>query len=110
MRLPDLFKLPDDSLLVQPRVLAKTRIIDRTVIELRSQEIIIRDQDSIVDTQNAIDKRRLLFGNLWNEFDSQLLLDDVSIKRPTKARAENYFLYLGKSYECWITAYFMKSK
>jgi hypothetical protein len=105
-----MFKMLSGDLLVQPRVLAKTTIIERTVIELKDERIVVQEQEPLPDTTST-DDRAKLYQNIWGDFLAQFSLDDPSVGSSSNPSAENYYLYPGKkSSLCWISAYFMKSK
>lgn len=99
-----LFGMPNGEILVQPRILAKTVIINRSVIELASTEIKVADE--LVESA----EQDTYYADFWKEFVSRLKLDDVSQPLPNPAKAQSQFVVIppGTSH-CWINAYFASS-
>lgn len=103
-----LYKIPGNQLLVQPRVLAKTVIIERAVVELRSDEITMFHADEEEQSEEE-NQNQIFFTGFWKEFLEQLKLDDVSLPHST-ATAQNLFFYPAGNKRSWISSYFHESK
>ena len=74
------YRVPDNGLLVQPRVLANSLIVKRTVISLASEGIeASEDSDDDERQLNELERRFLEF---WEEFCSRFRLDDVAVPHP----------------------------
>lgn len=101
-----LYQMPDKNILVQPRVLAKTVIIDRTVVELTSKGM----QVQAINNSDSPTKTDGFYYEFWKEFFEGFELDDSSQPRPKIPTAQSLFLSLppgGNS--AWINAYFAGS-
>jgi len=103
-----IYKVPNEGLIVQPRVLAKTVIIERTVIDLVSAEIQVSDPNEEDEVEQEISDIKKYYTKFWSDYISQLQLDDVGIPHST-ATAENLYLYPGANKQSWISAYVAKS-
>lgn len=104
-----LYQLPDKSLLVQPRVLAKTVIIERTVIELRNGEMDVSEPKNI-EADEEINEDKEFYREFWREFVDQSRLDDVVVPMSNKPSAQNLYLYPASNKLSWISAYFAGTK
>lgn len=108
-----MFKQPDSSLLVQPRVLAKTVIVKRSVVSIVDGKAHIRDESEVGSAQEGdagLSDRQQFFADFWTEFTEALSLDDTS-QQYKPAKAENFYLSMPPSgSQAWISAYFAASK
>ncbi|MCP5431496.1 MAG: DUF4268 domain-containing protein [Chromatiaceae bacterium] len=99
--------MPRGEILVQPRVLTKTVIIDRTVVELADSNLRIQRE---VDQPEASTDEDNFYSDFWSEFLGELELDDVTQSVPKSAKAQNLFLGLPpSSSHAWINVYFAGS-
>jgi hypothetical protein len=103
-----IFKLSGSDFLVQPRVLAKTVIVERTVIELTSADMVVVDDEKSDEANEAISSVRAYYIDFWCDYLAQMQLDDVGIPHSTPS-AENFFLYPAINKQSWISAYVTKS-
>jgi len=94
--------------LVQPRILAKTVIVERTIIDLRSSEIAVAEDDSGDIVRQEITDKRQFYTKFWREYLDQMQLDDVGIPH-SAATSENLFLYPAINKQSWISAFVAKS-
>ncbi|MEJ2765207.1 DUF4268 domain-containing protein [Photobacterium sp. MCCC 1A19761] len=102
-----IYETPQENVLVQPRILAKTMIINRTVIELASPEIKIQPSDELVDQNIDVDS---FYQEFWLEFINDLKLDDITQRIPNPAKAQSQFFALPPSGDnAWINVYFAGS-
>ncbi|MGF1756406.1 DUF4268 domain-containing protein [Photobacterium sagamiensis] len=102
------YETPQRNVLVQPRVLAKTVIINRTVIELASPEIRIQASDELSDQEVVEDS---FYREFWTEFLNDLKLDDVTQRTPSPPKAQSLWFDLPPNRSsAWINVYFEGSK
>ena len=105
-----------EGLFIQPRVLARTVIVNRTVIEVNGAGIQIQsdrdESDNRSPSAQGASNRDPFYFEFWSEFIKRLQLDDVSQKIPSPGRAQNQWFRIvpGSTEHAWINAYFMQSQ
>jgi len=103
------YRMLNGDHLLQPRILAKTSIIDRYTIQLSTPEMkleedIEEDNEEITEVQQ--DNKAF-----WESFLKQLRLDDVSQGLPTVSSKANIWFMMPKTKgHVWINVYRAKSK
>lgn len=108
------FKLPNDEVLLQPRILAKTEILQRTVLvgsagAVTLDEIAEAEDVEVDDKANA---QKQWFQDFWSGYRSILKLDDLDQPIPAAIpKSTNIFfsMPLKKADESWISAYIAQS-
>lgn len=108
------FKLPNNEILLQPRILAKTEILQRTVLVGSAGEVELEDVAKAEDVEidDRTDLQRQWFQEFWTGYKSILSLDDFDQPIPyALPKSTNiYFpMPLKKSNESWISAYIAQS-
>lgn len=113
------FRTLDGALMLQPRVLAKTELLTRSVLIVQHggqvQSLSSEDGDALKQTEMVAAKNAEVAANwaqFWSEYLAVLCLDDQQQAPPAKpAKTTNIFLYLppGPSY-AWISAYVAQSQ
>jgi hypothetical protein len=103
-----IYRLPSSDLIIQPRILARSVIVNRTVIELADRSLNIQDDTAAPQDpeQDALADLRFKF---WTEFLSDLALDDTNQKIPSPNRGPNVFFRFGFTNEIWVTCYIVVS-
>jgi len=107
------YRGPDGSLLLQPRVLAKTELLVRPVL-LAQPAPTVGSEDEAVEggaqtaanaAKNSAQAAR--WESFWSEYLAVLRLDDMQQAPPARpARTTNIYLYLPPgSGQAWITAF-----
>lgn len=101
-----IFECPNGDRVVHPRVLAKTTIIERTVVELASDQMGIRPAGGD-DVEASDDTTGEFYPDFWGELLRDLRLDAVDQPLPNPGRLGNisFRLQLPGGYNLWITAY-----
>jgi hypothetical protein len=111
-----IYKLPDQSTLLQPRVLAKTEVLTRHVfIPYPDASASVADEvdaapvDEETLARNAAQAK--WFEQFWSQYNEALLIDDIRVPKPSVTRSTNVFIPMppGPS-KAWISAYLSKSK
>jgi hypothetical protein len=102
-----IFKVNDKDLLVQPRVIAKTMIVKRTVITLESEGLVANDADEI-EEESSIELSEIhkFYYEFWSEFIAGLKLDDPGQPLPIVRKKGNISLSTPAGGNAWITIYF----
>jgi Domain of unknown function (DUF4268) len=109
-----IFRDAQKQLLIQPRVLAKTVVIKRSVVRVQDNQVVLDEYRDVneVDVQQpkVLSERQTFYKEFWKEFSDQLRLDDKEQEPYKPGRTENFFLPLPPSgSEVWISAYFSVS-
>ncbi len=108
------FALPDGSLLIQPRVLVRTREIERVVVRMSGLPMAALDRAADPEGDMAIestDERSAALDSdraFWAAFERRLVLDDPSQPRLVRRGQGNARAALGHP-DVWITAYRSRS-
>ncbi|AWL05211.1 DUF4268 domain-containing protein [Massilia oculi] len=108
----------DDSLLLQPRVLAKTELLVRSVLLAQPSAaaggVDDADEDAAEITANAAKNAAQAeqWERFWAEYLAVLRLDDMQQPPPARpAKTTNIYLYLPPGSGCvWITAFVAQSQ
>ena len=108
------FKLPNNEVLLQPRILAKTEILQRTVLIGASGPVTLDEvaatEDDDLDEKNSANRK--WFQDFWSGYLSILKLDDSAQPIPLaipKSTNIYFFMPLLKANESWISAYIAQS-
>jgi hypothetical protein len=107
-----LYRGPEGAnLLVQPRVIARTVVVNRTVVELAPGLQIIEEEDTADGHEKPLTKSELFYLEFWKELTSELNLDDPGQPVPNTTKTTNLYLAMPPSGQSsWISAYFAKSR
>ena len=94
--------------LVQPRILAQSVIVKRTVVSLESEGLRARDVDEGGSGTELSESERF-YQNFWREFIKSLELDDPDQPHPNPTKYGNVFFNMPQS-DIWITLYFVQKE
>jgi len=110
-----IYEAENKELLVQPRVLAKTEIIERTVVSIKNGQVVIENPDDVTEEkeEKELNDSEVYYTKFWPEFVSELQLDDVSQPMPDMKeedlKLDNIFFRVSpKTYYSWLTIHFDK--
>lgn len=104
------YRLPDGQTLLQPRVLAKTEILERTVLMGPSGPVTFQQAAQAEDVAAPDTSQREWFKAFWSEFIAKLQLDDKSLMPTEPAKATNQFFQMPPGGGmAWISAYIAQS-
>lgn len=110
-----IYRAENKELLVQPRVLAKTEIIERTVVSVKDGQVLI--ENPVEEKQEKVEKElqdyEVYYSEFWPELLNELQLDDVSqpmpdIKEEYLKLDNTFFRILPKTHYSWLTIRFDK--
>lgn len=96
------YRMPSGGHLVQPRVLAQSLIVKRTVIELASEEMTAVEED---DGDESLDDLAAYYKRFWTDFRKKLVLDDTAVPLPNPSTKGNVFITMPKGSGSWITVF-----
>lgn len=112
------FEVPAIGRLVQPRVLAKTVIMKRTIVSIEASggaRVLDQQPTSSDDPEDEVDPRRTdraaFYRRFWTDFLGNLQLDDASQPMANVTESTNVFFPMPPSGgTAWVSAYFMQTK
>ena len=108
-----MYEMPNKSIVLQPRILAKTIVIKRTIISIKDGVPFVEDPDieDKIEKEHWSAPYQEFYSIFWPELISELKLDDPSQPKPTGGKMGNIFFYMPlPNHSAWITVYFLKSK
>jgi hypothetical protein len=108
-----IYRTPAEALLVQPRIVARTEIVRRFVVQL-PDGTGLRDADAVVESGTIVDDPTLAaerdkYQSFWKEFLDELSLDDQSQPISAPARNQNQYFRLPAASTASICAYLAQS-
>ncbi len=104
------YEVPERGRLLQPRVIAQSVIVKRSVIEFADEGLRARDQtDEMLEDEELTDLQRF-YQDFWTEFLTELKLDDVSQPLPNPTTIGRVFIIPSAWDQSWITLFFSKAK
>ncbi|MBP1714168.1 MAG: exonuclease [Deltaproteobacteria bacterium] len=102
-----IFKVNSEGLLIQPRVIAQTMIVKRTVITLEAEGLVSKDASEVEEEASAeLSETQKFYQEFWTEFIAQLTFDDPGQPLPNVTKQGNIFLSMPTKGNAWITIYF----
>lgn len=103
-----IYPLPNGDRFVQPRVLAETVIVKRTVVTLESPGLVATEPDGM--PEEPPDPSAQFALEFWTEFLKDLRLDDQRQDLATPTRVGHIHFPLPGGSNAWITAYLSRAK
>jgi hypothetical protein len=110
-----IYNMPDGSRLAVPRVLLRTKVITRKIVELPDNYVLIDVDDQIEEAGAGSNRDKGTDSNndqndaerFWRELLSRLRLDDPDQPIPKAARKRNLWFSLpkGPDSSAWLTVY-----
>jgi hypothetical protein len=105
-----IYRLPNGTTLMQPRVLAKTEILERTMLIGPTGPISFQQVAQVEDTTEANAGQREWFIAFWREYLSKLHLPDASLMPTEPAKSTNQYFPMPPSGNlAWLSAYIAQS-
>lgn len=100
------YRLPDGSTLLQPRILAKTEVLQRTLLIGPNGPMSFQQAAQAEDSANPNMSQREWFMAFWTAFLAKLRLDDPALVPTGPAKATNQFFPMPpQGGWAWISAY-----
>lgn len=107
------FELGNGQRIVQPRVLARTLIVNRSIVDLVQPNMAVSDDDQddveVATEKPAMDERQKWMKAFWTEMLAGLKLDDAEQPMANILAESNIFFNLAPRSSTWITCYFHAS-
>ncbi len=97
-----MYRTSRSEILVQPRVLAQSLIVKRTVISLANEELLVVEEG---EADKKLDEIGEYYIRFWTEFAMRLKLDDPAVAPPKPARKGNLSLTMPKGTQAWVNVY-----
>lgn len=108
------FEVGDGRRIVQPRVLARTLIVNRTVVDLAKPELTIVDEEDVAEEEAAKPveqgERERFMRQFWSELLTGLRLDDAEQPLANVLAQSNIFFSLPAQSSMWLTCYFSQKE
>ncbi|MCU0522906.1 MAG: DUF4268 domain-containing protein [Anaerolineae bacterium] len=108
------FDVPQIGRLLQPRILAKTMTIRRSVVVFEQPggrlEVEGAQQEASEDVDPATAKRNAFYEAFWSSFLGELTFDDLTQPLAKPTRWANIYFPLPCGNQGWLSAYFAQSK
>jgi hypothetical protein len=107
-----IYSINEHERLVQPRLLAKTTIFKRSVIEFQETRPDLVEDSSVAGASDELNEDQKFYIDFWTNLISTIDLDDPSQPLPTKAaKSPTIFFPMPPSGgQAWITVYMAGSK
>jgi hypothetical protein len=106
------YSINEDERLIQPRLLAKTTIFKRSVIEFQESRPEVSEESAMDETADELNENQKFFTDFWTRLIAKFDLDDPSQPLPRQAsKSPTIFLPMPPSpNQAWITIYMAASK
>lgn len=106
------YSINENERLIQPRLLAKTTIFKRTVIEFEESRPAVTEENSVTEQSDELNENQKFYLDFWGKLIANLKLDDPSQPLPrTIPRSPNFYLPMPpSSSQAWVTVYMAGSK
>ena len=105
------YDLPDGSALLQPRILAKTEILQRTLLIGPSGPVTFQQAVQAEESADRNAQQREWYSAFWREFLTKLVLEDISLVPTEPAKSTNQFFPMPPSGSlAWVSAYIAQSQ
>lgn len=108
-----LFRNRRKEVLVLPRILAKTAIINRSIFSITEDGKLAQVESESrhqLETERELKPQQKLLFDFWSVLKDRLILDDPSQSLNNPGKGTNYYLYLPPSKnQAWISAFIAKS-
>jgi hypothetical protein len=102
--------------LIVPKTIVKTVELPKLIIEIPEGLKISKDEDyeplmagQEQESSPQKKKEKQFYIDFWKEFVEELSFDDPGQPIPNPGKAQNLYVYPGRSKKAWISAYFAQS-
>ncbi len=101
-----IFKADSESVLIQPRVIAQTMIVKRTVITLETEGLLAKDAGEMEEeSSNKLSETQKFYREFWGELIAKLKFDDPGQPLPNVTPHGFMFLSTPAKGHAWINNY-----
>ena len=106
------YDLGDGRQIVQPRILAKTAIVNRTVVDTKNPDIVVKEAqaENVEEGERTFTEREIWMKAFWSDLISTIKLDDAEQPLPKSSHVSNVFFMLPTSGNIWISCYFSQKE
>jgi hypothetical protein len=104
------FELAPKSWIVQSRVLARTLIINRTIVDVAAAGLIVSEDAPQTEDHGQLDDRQKWMLGFWTDLINWLKLDDKEQRSAKALAGSNIYYPLPTQGSLWITCYFNSGK
>lgn len=106
-----LYGSQETGIFVQPRILARTEIIQRQVVVLRDGQLTLEEDLSEQEEETEISDAARWYLDFWTELIEGLQFDDPEQPMAKPSKKGNLFFAMPPSMsEVWLSAYFVQAK
>jgi len=106
-----LYRSDRDALFVQPRVLAKTQIVERSVFEVRDERITVESEKPGAGELSEEDENQRWYQKFWAELLERIRFDDPDQPMANVTRVGNIFFSMPPSGgQVWLSAFFVQDR
>lgn len=107
-----IYRCPDEKLLVQPRVLAKTTIFKRVVVSVKTDQVTVEDYSDDQEKVQELSDIEKFYTQFWPSLLAELRLDDPSQPPPNSTgKGGNIFFPMPPSGgQAWMNVYFSQQR
>ncbi|MCY4610342.1 MAG: DUF4268 domain-containing protein [Gammaproteobacteria bacterium] len=102
-----MYEMPEGRRLVQPRILAQSVIVKRTVVSLESEGLVADEDEEGLESELSDSAR--FYQDFWKELIDDLELDDPDQPHPNLTKSGNVFFRMPHS-DIWIALYFVQKE
>lgn len=102
-----MYRTSRDETLVQPRVLAQSLIVKRSVISLVDEGLVAVEEG---EAEQKLDETGEYYIQFWTDFAKRLKLDDPAMSLSNPTRRGHVFLNMRKDTHAWINVYCDRDK
>jgi hypothetical protein len=96
--------------IIQSRILARTAVINRSVVQLESDQMSISDFTLEEEGDQELEERRRFYREFWKELIERLRFDDVTQPLPNSLpQSTNLILQTPCGSDAWFSAFFSPS-
>jgi hypothetical protein len=104
------FELAHKTWIVQSRVLARTLIINRTIVDVVAPDLEVSEDAPDIEESKQLDERQKWMLGFWTELIGQLKLDDIEQRLAKPLASGNISFPLPTRGNLWITCYFNSAR
>ena len=103
-----IYRCKNDELLLQPRVLAKTTIFNRTVVSINNGQLSVDEYSEEQEEKQELTSLQTFYTQFWPDLLNSFVLDDPSqpLPKSTGKRGNIFYPMPPSGGQSWLTVYF----